>query len=123
MMPSPDWGLFSDECTIGSVTSFAQPVAQPTAVDPGVLAQVGAALADGTRCAILARLATGPAYPGDLATGLGTTRANVSNHLACLRSRGLVLASPEGRRVAYRLANPALADALRVLVAATEARP
>jgi ArsR family transcriptional regulator, cadmium/lead-responsive transcriptional repressor len=57
------------------------------------------------------RAASGPArLPGD-------TRANLSNHLACLRECGLVTATAEGRRIRYELADPRLADALRILAA------
>ncbi|MFP5319560.1 MAG: ArsR/SmtB family transcription factor [Acidimicrobiia bacterium] len=87
-------------------------------LDPGELCRAGSVLADATRCRILARLAEAPAYPADLAAALDTTRANVSNHLACLRLHGLVVGTPEGRRVRYRLANPSLGDALHRLVEA-----
>ncbi len=73
------------------------------------------ALADPTRRRILGRLCEGPAYPGELAEWLGTTRANVSNHLACLRGCGLVHTVPEGRRVLYRLADLRVGDALTQL--------
>ncbi len=89
-----------------------------TVLDSNELCRAGSVLADATRCRILARLAEAPAYPADLAAALDTTRANVSNHLACLRLHGLVLGTPEGRRVRYRLANPSLGDALRALVSA-----
>lgn len=58
----------------------------------------------------------GPAYPAQLADDLGLTRANVSNHLSCLRGCGLVVAVPEGRRVRYELADPRLGHALRELM-------
>jgi DNA-binding transcriptional ArsR family regulator len=61
------------------------------------------------------RLLDGPAYPAELAEELGSTRANLSNHLACLRECGLVLTTAEGRRVRYDLADARLADALRLL--------
>jgi DNA-binding transcriptional ArsR family regulator len=79
------------------------------------LARVGTALADGTRRRILVRLLDGPAYPAELADLLGTSRANVSNHLACLRGCGLVIAEREGRFVRYQVAHPDLAEALRLL--------
>jgi DNA-binding transcriptional ArsR family regulator len=82
-----------------------------------VLARVGLALADETRRRILFRLIDGPAYPCDLADELHATRANVSNHLACLRGCGLVIAQPEGRRVRYGLADRRLGRALRDLLA------
>ncbi|GAA4547624.1 Cd(II)/Pb(II)-sensing metalloregulatory transcriptional regulator CmtR [Amycolatopsis samaneae] len=80
------------------------------------LTRVGRALADPTRCRILAALLDGPRYPGGLAAELGLGRSNVSNHLSCLRGCGLVVASYEGRSVRYELADPHLARALRELV-------
>jgi len=79
------------------------------------LARVGRALADPTRCRILVALLDGVSYPGQLATQLGLTRSNVSNHLACLRGCGLVVATYEGRQVHYALADAHLARALREL--------
>ena len=82
----------------------------------GVLTRVGRALADPSRAQIMLTLLDGPAYPGALAARWGQSRANVSNHLACLRGCGLVTATRQGRRVSYELADPALAHALRDLV-------
>lgn len=78
--------------------------------------RVGRALADGTRGRILLELSAGPQYPSDLADALGSTRANISNHLSCLRGCGLVTAIPEGRQVRYELAHPRLAHALEDLL-------
>jgi DNA-binding transcriptional ArsR family regulator len=80
------------------------------------LERVGTALADPTRRRILLRLLDEPTYPADLADVLGTTRANISNHLACLRGCGLVRTLREGRQVRYELASPRLAHALADLV-------
>jgi DNA-binding transcriptional ArsR family regulator len=79
------------------------------------LRRIGTALADPTRQRILVRLLDEPGYPADLADELGATRANLSNHLTCLRECGLVTATAEGRRVRYDLADERLADALRLL--------
>jgi DNA-binding transcriptional ArsR family regulator len=57
-------------------------------------------------------LRDGSAYPADLADALGVSRTKLSNHLACLRGCGLVVAIPEGRRTRYELAEPRLAHAL-----------
>jgi DNA-binding transcriptional ArsR family regulator len=76
------------------------------------ITRIGRALGDATRCRILLMLADGPNYPAAIAESLGLTRTNVSNHLACLRGCGLVVASPEGRQVRYELAQPQLAHAL-----------
>jgi ArsR family transcriptional regulator, cadmium/lead-responsive transcriptional repressor len=77
-----------------------------------VLARFGHALSDPTRSRILLALREGPAYPAELADALGVSRTKMSNHLACLRGCGLVVAVPEGRRTRYELAEPRLAHAL-----------
>jgi DNA-binding transcriptional ArsR family regulator len=81
-------------------------------VDLEALGRIGTALADETRRQLLVRLLDGPGYPAELAEQFQLTKANVSNHLACLRGCGLVSATPEGRRVRYELADPRFALAL-----------
>jgi len=81
--------------------------------------RLGRAMADPTRSRILLHLLGGPGYPGELATALGLTRPNVSNHLSCLRDCGIVVAEPEGRRTRYRIAEPRLARALAMLIDVT----
>ncbi|KZS59206.1 Cd(II)/Pb(II)-sensing metalloregulatory transcriptional regulator CmtR [Mycobacterium ostraviense] len=85
-------------------------------VRESALARLGRALADPTRCRILVALLDGICYPGQLASHLGLTRSNVSNHLSCLRGCGLVIATYEGRQVRYALADRHLARALGELV-------
>jgi DNA-binding transcriptional ArsR family regulator len=70
-----------------------------------VAEQVFAALADPTRRAILAALATGgPATATDLAASLPITRQAIAKHLAIMAEVGLVTPEPgERRRVRYRL--------------------
>jgi DNA-binding transcriptional ArsR family regulator len=80
--------------------------------DGQVLARFGQALSDPTRCRVLLALRDGPAYPADLADLAGVSRQVMSNHLACLRGCGLVVAVPEGRRARYELADRRLAHAL-----------
>jgi ArsR family transcriptional regulator, cadmium/lead-responsive transcriptional repressor len=86
-----------------------------TQVDMGTLSRVGTALAVPVRRRVLVHLISGPGYPAEMAEEFGATRANLSNHLACLRDCGLVTATAEGRRIRYELADPRLADALRIL--------
>lgn len=88
---------------------------QSLALDLEVLGRIGTALADPTRRRILVELLHGPGYPAELADQLDTTRANLSNHLACLRRCGLVTATAEGRRMRYELADRQLAEALQLL--------
>jgi DNA-binding transcriptional ArsR family regulator len=70
------------------------------------------ALADGTRHAIVSRLAEGPLPVGRLAEGLPVTRSAVSQHLKILKDAGLVSEQASGTRRIYRL-NPAAVAALR----------
>lgn len=88
-------------------------------IDLDGLSRLGDGLADATRRRLLVALARGPGYPAELAVELGESRQNVSNHLACLRGCGLVVATPEGRRMRYELADARLAHALRELVELT----
>ena len=85
------------------------------------LARVGRTLADPIRCALLLALLDGPAHSSGLAGRLGLTRANTSNHLACLRGCGLVLVESEGRQVRYQLVDANLAHALADVVLASDA--
>ena len=105
-LTEPDYtafGLFSVSCTIGRVEALTH---------GQVLARFGHALSDPVRARLLLALREGPGYPAELAETLGTSRQNLSNHLACLRGCGLVVTLPEGRRTRYELADPRLAHAL-----------
>lgn len=81
-----------------------------------VLARFGHALSDPTRSRLLLALREAPGYPADLADLLGVSRQSLSNHLACLRGCGLVVALPEGRRTRYELADQRIAEALGSLL-------
>lgn len=83
------------------------------------VARLGHALSDPTRAAILLVLREQPAYPSDLAEGLGVSRQLLSNHLACLRGCGLVESIQDGRRSRYQLADRHLSPALDELVRVT----
>lgn len=79
-------------------------------------------LSDGTRLAIVRRLADGHARVADLVAELGLAQSTVSAHVACLRDCGLVEGRPEGRQVFYSLTHPELMDLLasaETLLAAT----
>ncbi|MGM0931371.1 MAG: ArsR/SmtB family transcription factor [Actinomycetota bacterium] len=81
-----------------------------------VLARFGHALSDPTRSKALLVLSEGPAYPSDLADVVGVSRQSMSNHLACLRGCGLVVAVPDGRRTRYELADAKLGHAMHDLL-------
>lgn len=69
-------------------------------------AEVLKALASPRRIQILHALAAGPIEVGRVARSLGASQPNVSQHLAALRSAGLVEAERDGREVRYRLTDP-----------------
>lgn len=84
-----------------------------------VAEQVFVALADPTRRAILAALASGgPATATDLAGQLPITRQGIAKHLALLTDAGLVMAEQgERRRVRYRLQSAPMQLAQQFLAA------
>jgi DNA-binding transcriptional ArsR family regulator len=91
-----------------------------------VLARFGHALSDATRARVLLALRDAPGYPAELADLLSVSRQSLSNHLACLRGCGLVVAVPQGRRTRYELADARLGHALGDLLAvvlAVDPRP
>ncbi|QGN32606.1 helix-turn-helix transcriptional regulator [Microlunatus sp. Gsoil 973] len=84
-----------------------------------VAEQVFVALADPTRRAILAALATGgPATATDLAGRLPITRQAIAKHLALMAEAGLVAPEAgERRRVRYRLQTAPIRVAQQFLAA------
>lgn len=81
-----------------------------------VMNRLGRAMADSSRSRVLLSLLERPGYPAELAAELEQTRSNVSNHLACLRGCGLIVATPEGRRTRYEIADAHITRALAILV-------
>ncbi len=95
-------------------------IAAPADADiEAVAGQVFTALADPTRRAILAALATGgPVTATDLADRLPITRQAIAKHLALLAQAGLVRAEPgERRRIRYRLSSAPMQVAQQFLAA------
>ncbi len=78
-----------------------------------VAAKLFRGLADPTRLAILLALQARELRVVDLVAELGTSQANVSGHLACLKDCGLVADRAQGRANYYRLARPELPALLR----------
>lgn len=66
------------------------------------------ALGEPTRLKILERLFRSPASVSEILESVGSTQANVSKHLAVLRSGGLVRGRKEGNRTLYRITDPSL---------------
>lgn len=78
-------------------------------------AAVARALGDPKRLCVLESLAGGEASVGELATRVACQVPNMSQHLAVLRSAGLVTARRDGSTVYYRLADPKVLEAYQVL--------
>jgi DNA-binding transcriptional ArsR family regulator len=85
-------------------------------------AEVLRTLASPRRLEILHRLAVGPCEVGRLAEELGLSQPNVSQHLAVLRSSGLVEADRDGREVRYRLVDPDVMVACGIMRGVLERR-
>lgn len=66
------------------------------------------ALADPTRLRLLHALQGGERCVGDLLAELPCSQANVSKHLALLRTAGIVAFRRQGTQVYYRIADPAV---------------
>jgi DNA-binding transcriptional ArsR family regulator len=78
-------------------------------------ATVARALSDPKRLCVLETLATGERSVGELSRDVGCQVPNMSQHLAVLRSAGIVTARREGQTVFYRLADPRVLDAYRLM--------
>ena len=74
-------------------------------------ADICRALTDPKRLALLHQLRGGERTAGALATDLGCTLANASQHLAVLRHAGLVASRRDGPSIHSRLAGPESLDA------------
>jgi DNA-binding transcriptional ArsR family regulator len=78
-------------------------------------ASVFQALAHPTRIAIVEILRDGEMSAGAMQARLGIEQANLSQHLAILRSRQIVVNRKEGNQVFYSLPNPVLGEVLDIM--------
>jgi len=86
-----------------------------TDLDRQRTANVARALSDPKRLCVLETLATGERSVGELSRDVGCQVPNMSQHLAVLRSAGLVTTRREGTTVIYRLADERVIDAYRLM--------
>ena len=89
------------------------PAAPDTATDVGLAAKLFRGFGDPMRLAILNELAAGERRVTDLVARLGSSQGNISGHIACLKSCGMVLDRPEGRQIFYRIAAPEVVAVLQ----------
>ena len=78
-------------------------------------AEVCKVLTDPKRLTLIDALAVGERSVGDLASVLGVTLANASQHLGVMRHAGIVETRREGTTVLYRLSEPEIVDACRII--------
>jgi DNA-binding transcriptional ArsR family regulator len=78
-------------------------------------AAVGRALADPKRLCVLECLSAGELSVGELSSRAGCHVPNMSQHLSVLRSAGLVASRREGTTVLYRLSDPRVLEAYRLI--------
>jgi ArsR family transcriptional regulator, cadmium/lead-responsive transcriptional repressor len=89
--------------------------ATSTEYDRQRYAAIGRALSDPKRLCVLESLADGELSVGDLSTKVGCQVPNMSQHLAVLRSAGLVQSRRDGSTVLYRLADVRVLEAYRLI--------
>jgi ArsR family transcriptional regulator, virulence genes transcriptional regulator len=78
-------------------------------------ANIARALADPKRLCVVERLASGEQSVSELSREVGCQVPNMSQHLAVLRSAGLVASRREGSTVFYRLVDDRVLEAYRLL--------
>src|SRR5256712_3013288 len=88
----------------------------------GQFARIGKALSSPHRLEILELLAQGERTVDSLATEIGLSLANASQHLQALRQAALVDSRKDGLFVYYRLAGPEVFELSRVLRMVAEGR-
>jgi DNA-binding transcriptional ArsR family regulator len=92
------------------------PVPASSEFDRQRYAAVGRALADPKRLCVLESLADGDELSvSDLSATVGCQVPNMSQHLAVLRSAGLVQSRRDGSTVYYRLADVRVLEAYRLI--------
>jgi len=87
----------------------------PTDVLRDRSAAIAKALADAKRLCVVERLADGERSVSDLSRDVGCQVPNMSQHLAVLRSAGLVQSRRDGSTVYYRLADVRVLEAYRLI--------
>jgi DNA-binding transcriptional ArsR family regulator len=77
----------------------------------GLQAEICKTLAYPKRLMIIHQLREGEMSVGQLASGLNLPQANVSQHLAILRERGIVSTRRDGTTIYYSLISPKIGEA------------
>lgn len=86
-----------------------------TELDRQRSATVARALSDAKRLCVLEALADGERSVSELSRDAGCQVPNMSQHLAVLRSAGLVESRRDGSTILYRLVDPRVLEAYRLI--------
>ncbi|MFQ6673840.1 MAG: ArsR/SmtB family transcription factor [Fidelibacterota bacterium] len=78
-------------------------------------ASVCAALGNGKRIQIIDLLRDGEKTAGALTREMNIPKANLSQHLQIMKSKGIVLSRREGVSIYYRIANPKIVSACQLM--------
>jgi len=78
-------------------------------------AQVCSIMANPKRLEIIELLGEGEKSVEELTKAMGISKANVSQHLAILRQNNIVTTRKEGLQVFYKIANPKVIQACRLM--------
>lgn len=88
-------------------------------VDPAEIYELHArlckAIADPKRLLIINELRDGPRNVNEITTELNMSQPNVSQHLALLRSRGVVTSERRGSQIYYELTSTKIIEAIDIL--------
>ena len=103
--------------TTSSITSVAPEQCPDVSPESDRLryAAISRALADAKRLCVLEILANGERSVSDLSREASCQIPNMSQHLAVLRSAGLVSTRRDGSTVLYRLSDPRILEAYRLI--------
>ncbi|MCH7732929.1 MAG: winged helix-turn-helix transcriptional regulator [Candidatus Marinimicrobia bacterium] len=76
---------------------------------------VCAALGNAKRIQIIDLLQAGEKTAGTLVNEMGISKANLSQHLQVMKSKGLLLSRREGVSIFYRISNPKIVAACQLM--------
>ena len=87
-------------------------------VDARVLelqAEICQTLANSKRLQIVSLLKNGELPVGEMVQVMGIAKANLSQHLAIMRQKGILITRREGTTIYYRLASPKITEACTIM--------
>jgi DNA-binding transcriptional ArsR family regulator len=108
------YSMIGSDAIISLLADMRNPGMQIAISRGAVKAKLFRGLSDHSRLTILEILRDKPLTVSEIVERTGLSQPNVSNHLACLKSCGLVVNAQSGRYVTYRLSNRSVEKLLLV---------